>query len=500
LPAKSVDLGDIQGLVRFGYKHLTEAKFVLLQIADVVAARVWLGSAPVSTAREQQPPPETALQVAFTAGGLLALGVPPAVVSGFSHEFLVGMAAEPSRSRRLGDVGVNEPAQWLWGGAGPVPHLVAMFFAQKGKLDPWMGTLCDRAWQTAFRVVNYLETSDLEGKEHFGFADGISQPSLDWDLKRPFVADQLTFTNLLALGEFLLGYRNEYGKYTDRPLVALGERGKDELPAAEDDATMRDAGRNGTYLVMRHLEQDVRAFWQFVDEQAGAVAVERDKLAEAMVGRTLSGDPLVPASQAIEGIDTSKPEAAKNQFTYEADPAALRCPYGAHVRRANPRTADYPGQVHRGFDKLVHQLGLPARKFRDDLVASTRFHRILRRGREYGPGLPPQDALRPAPFGDPKRGLHFMCLNANIARQFEFVQNAWLMSSKFNAMSGETDPLMGNREPIPGSPVTSGFSIPRDNGVVSKVSGLPHFVRVRGGAYFFLPGLRALRYFVKAGV
>jgi deferrochelatase/peroxidase EfeB len=310
----------------------------------------------------------------------------------------------------------------------------------------------------------------------------------------------MAYTNLLSLGEFLLGYRNEYGKYTDRPLLTPGERAKDELPAAEDNPAMRDVGRNGSYLVMRHLEQDVRAFWQFADEQAGAVPGERDKLAEAMVGRKLSGDPLVPASEAIEGIDASKSEAAKNQFTYEVDPAGLRCPFGAHVRRTNPRTPDYPAQVHGSLDKLLHQLGLPPRKSRDDLVASTRFHRILRRGREYGPALPPEDALHPAPFGDPKRGLHFMCLNANIARQFEFVQNAWIANSKFNALSGESDPLLGNREPIPGSPVTSGFSIPGENGVVSKVSGLPPFVRVRGGAYFFLPGLRALRYFVKAGV
>src|SRR5882757_3061076 len=157
-PASNVDLGDIQGLVRFGYKHMIEAKFVLLQITDVVAARVWLGSAPVSTAREQQPPPETALQIAFTASGLLALGVPQEVASGFSNEFLTGMAGEQSRSRRLGDTGVNEPAQWLWGSGDRVPHLVVMFFAQPGKLDAWMGTLRDRAWQTAFRVVNYLET------------------------------------------------------------------------------------------------------------------------------------------------------------------------------------------------------------------------------------------------------------------------------------------------------------------------------------------------------
>jgi hypothetical protein len=34
-----------------------------------------------------------------------------------------------------------------------------------------------------------------------------------------------------------------------------------------------------------------------------------------------------------------------------------------------------------------------------------------------------------------------------------------------------------------------------DDALRRRVSNLPQFVTVRGGAYFFLPGLRALRYF-----
>jgi Dyp-type peroxidase family len=477
----SVDFADIQGIVRFGYKYMTEACYLLLEIKDAGAARVWLAGAPVSSAREQKPPPATALQVAFTAPGLQALGVPPAVMAGFSSEFLSGMTGEESRSRRLGDFGANAPGNWRWGGnPRATPHLVVMFFAQPGKLGAWMGALRDRIWESAFHVIHTLETTDLHGKEPFGFTDGISEPELDWELRRPFIADQLSYGNLIALGECLLGFKNEYGKYTDRPVTDSGD-----LPAAEDNAGKRDVGRNGTYLVMRHLEQDVRKFWQFADRAAGQVASARDKLAETMVGRTLEGDPLVAAS-------------GKSEFTYDGDANGMRCPLGAHVRRANPRTADYPAGVHAGLDKLVHQLALEPRKFRDDLMASTRFHRILRRGREYGPGLAREEALQPAPPGDPERGLHFICLNANISRQFEFVQNAWLMNSKFNGMNGETDPLLGNREPIAGGAATDRFRIPREAGLCSKISGMPQFVKVRGGAYFFLPGLRALRYFVKA--
>jgi Dyp-type peroxidase family len=477
-----VDFSDIQGIVRFGYKHMTEACYVLLEIKDTAAARIWLGSAPISSANAQQPPPTTALQAAFTAAGLHALDVSARVMAGFSSEFLSGMTAEESRSRRLGDVGANSPASWRWGGnPAQTPHLVVMFFAAPSGLGPWMGTLRDRNWESAFRVIDTLETTDLHGKEPFGFTDGISEPELDWELRRPFVADQLTYTNRIALGECLLGFKNEYGEYTDRPLVDSGD-----LPTAEDDTNKRDVGRNGTYLVMRHLEQDVRGFWQFINRTAGAVASERDKLAESMIGRTLDGDPLVAST-------------GKNEFTYDGDANGLRCPFGAHVRRANPRTADFSTEIQGTLDKLIHQLALKPRKFRDDLMASVRFHRIVRRGREYGPGLGREDALHPSPPGDPERGVHFICLNGNISRQFEFVQNAWLMNSKFNGMTGETDPLLGNREPLADGGTTDAFCIPREGGIGSKISGLPQFIRVRGGAYFFLPGLRALRYFVKAG-
>lgn len=476
-----VDFADIQGIVRFGYKHMTKACFLLLEIKDATAARVWLGRAPVSSAKEQKPPPPTALQIAFTASGLRAIGTPEAVLAGFSSEFLSGMTGEESRSRRLGDVGANAPAGWRWGGNPQhVPHLAAMFYAEPGRLNGWMSTLQDRIWESAFRVIDTLQTTDLHGREPFGFADGISEPELDWELRRPFVADQLTYTNQLALGECLLGFRNEYGKYTDRPLVDAGD-----LPTAEDDSSKCDVGRNGTYLVFRHLQQDVRGFWQFLHHAAGG-ASERDKLAESMIGRTLDGDPLVPAT-------------GKNGFTYEGDANGLRCPFGAHVRRANPRTADFSTPVQGTLDKLIHQLALKPRKFRDDLIASTRFHRIVRRGREYGTALAREDALQPAPPEDPERGLHFICLNGNISRQFEFVQNAWLMNSKFNGMTGESDPLLGNREPFADGSGTDAFFLPKAAGLSSRISGLPQFITVRGGAYFFLPGLRALRYFVRAG-
>ena len=498
----SIDYEDVQGLVRFGYKRLTEARYALVRIRSASAAKAWLRTTPIATATVQDPPPATALQVAFTASGLETLGLPKSVMEGFSPEFLGGMT-EPNRSRRLGDLGANDPSHWEWGDTlrpdlpRPdtwVPHLIVMFFAEPGGLGGFVQAVTGSAWNEAFDGPRWLNTADLDGVEPFGFTDGISQPAIDWEQERDTGAAVIDFTNLSALGEFLLGYRNEYGKYTDRPLIDP-DAASAQLPAAEDAPGKKDVGRNGTYLVVRQLQQDVRGFWQFVRQQAGGDPVQAERLASLFVGRTPAGEPLVPMRQRpIQGIGSGADEARQNQFTFESDPLGARCPFGAHVRRANPRNTDYPGRPE-GLARLFADLNLGATAFRDDLMSSVRFHRILRRGREYGPGLSREDAWVPAPAGDPERGLHFVCVNANIGRQFEFLQNAWMMSSKFSGLTGETDPLVGAREPIPGCPVTSGFTIPQEGGPPARVSGLPQFVTVRGGAYFFLPGIRALRYF-----
>ncbi len=486
-----VDYSDVQGLLRFGFGKMTAASYALLRIRDPAAARAWLRNTPITSAVAMNPPPSTALQVAFTADGLTKLGAANSVVAGFSSEFLTGMAQD-SRARRLGDTGTNAPENWEWGYEDKTPHLVVMFFAEQGKLSSFVQSAKGAEWNSAFEEMHWLETANLDGVEPFGFADGISQPQIDWERRRDVTAAQLEYNNIATLGEFLLGYPNEYNKYSDRPLLDPDAKSAD-LFAAEDAPSKRDLGRNGTYLVMRQLRQDVRKFWQFVHERSNGDAAEADKLAAAFVGRTRAGDPLLPTQSApIPGIDLK--DAAKNQFTFAENRDGARCPFGAHVHRANPRNADFEGRP-TGIKKLITMLGFGPNGFRDDLMSPVRFHRILRRGREYGPGLKPEDALTPPLPDEPERGLHFICLNANITRQFEFLQNAWMMNTQFSGMSGESDPLLGNREKIPGCPVVGDFTMPRSDGAPRRISDVPQFVTMRGGAYFFLPSLRALRYF-----
>jgi len=481
--------------VRFGYASLTEACFRLLRVKDFNAARSWIGAAPVTNAVETSSAPDNALQIAITSEGLRALNVPDDIVYGFSAEFISGMAGEESRSRRLGDVAFNAPSNWRWGSAGSVPHLLVMLYSKPRGLDAWTQTAKGQFWSSAFEEIDCLSTADMQGFEPFGFTDGVSQPQLDWDRTRKSEGDELEYGNLVAIGEFLLGYPNEYGKYTDRPLIDLGHDLRGQLLAAEEDPQKHDLGRNGTYLVFRDLRQEVRGFWQFLDRQAGSNAVERMTLAEAMVGRTIAGTPLVaPVSRKIAGVDSRS-----NQFTYETDVEGSKCPLGAHIRRANPRTGDFPYGTRGFIGRLVRVFGFGRKNLRDDLISSSRFHRILRRGREYGEKLSLEQALEPAGSEARESGLRFVCLNANISRQFEFVQTAWIMGTKFDGLSGESDPLLGNREPIAGCPAADSFSIPRTGGVRRRITQMPRFVSVRGGAYFFLPSLRALRYIADLG-
>ena len=475
---------DIQGLVRYAHGSLSETCFMLLDVKDAQQARAWLQSAPVTTAEKLKPIPDRALQVAFTASGLRAMEVNDAVIRDFSYEFIAGMTEE-NRARRLGDTGSNDPQHWEWGGKqDETPHLLLMLYAKEGLLADWQSTVTGSNFQEAFLTRATLPTFSLGEYEPFGFTDGISQPELDWERQQSTnLHERDRYSNLLKVGEVLLGYPSEYGLYTDRPLIdPRDDAHADVLPVANDKPEFRDFGCNGSYLVLRQLSQDVSGFWKFMDATSGSDAVERDNLAARMVGRQRDGTPLVPLDS--ESI---------NDFSFDNDPEGHQCPVGAHIRRANPRTGDYPPGVTGFISRLIRILGFGRKRPAEDLIASTRFHRILRRGRAYGVLLTPEQAIKAeAPVQE--SGLQFICLAANISRQFEFIQTAWSVGAKFGGVQNESDPLLGNRKPLLSGEATDTFRMPTADGPARCVYGLPQFVTVKGGAYFFMPGIRALHY------
>ena len=191
-----------------------------------------------------------------------------------------------------------------------------------------------------------------------------------------------------------------------------------------------------------------------------------------MVGRWPRGAPLA-MSPLADDLD----QANDNGFTYDGDPAGLRCPVGAHIRRANPR--DHLGDRDRG-----------------DAIDMVRKHQMLRRGRSFGAPLvasmDPRDVLGDAPRSPEPRGLHFICLVGHIGRQFELVQRAWINSPNFQALFKDADPLLGVHRADGANP-SDEFTCPATP-VRRKYKQLPQFTRLVGGAYFFLPSLTALRF------
>jgi len=493
----TVDMDDVQGLVRFGHGHLSEMAFILLQVNDPGAARRWLAQVPVTSARSKSPLPESALQLAFTASGLTALGVSQSTVMAFSEEFTTGISGSENLSRRLGDIGSNHPRHWRWGSTTTnTPHVLLMIYTLPGRLSDYLQNTLTSDFGSAFAVQHTLHSLSSGPEEPFGFVDGISQPVIDWHKSMPpdrHAHDK--YSNLLAPGEVLLGYPNEYGLYTERPLLHPSQAPEAlTLPTAIEQPLLRDLGRNGSYLVLRQLIQDVPAFWQFVDEQSGSDARRRDSLAAAMVGRQRDGTPL--AGLATRPITESE---AGDLFDFDHDPLGRLCPLGAHIRRANPRTGDYPPEVDSAVKRLLRTLGFNREHPTDDLLSASRFHRLLRRGRAYGSMLTPEQALSRTPSNklEEERGLYFVCLAANISRQFEFVQNAWIANSKFAGLPTESDPLLGNRAPLASGAATDSFTQPRQGEPAYCVRSLPQFVTVCGGAYFFMPGIRALKFILQ---
>jgi Dyp-type peroxidase family len=454
----SVDLDDIQGLIARGYVQLPYASYVLLGIMDPRPARSVLGRWADQVTAASQVPAQTVLNIALTSAGVQALAGRDALAMGFSEPFATGMATE-YRRRLLADVGANDPTTWQWGGpATEAIHVAALLFAGSGgKLAELQQDVIRSAEAAGMYMVKVLETAKNSDREHFGFRDGISQPVIAEFASQPREGD------VVRIGEFVLGYVNEYDQRTPRPLLPPAADPQRILPADPEGSGAADLGRNGSYLVFRQLRQDVEKFENYLTKAAtvgGHVdAAARELLAAKIVGRWRgSGAPLTTSP------DYDDPnEAGANGFAYhELDAAGLRCPIGAHIRRANPRDS------------------LPPNPGTADSKKVNRLHRLLRRGRTYGPEKTDSSGA--------ERGLHFLCFNANIARQYEFVQHSWLNGPSFGGLVGSEDALTTPRAAGPAR-----FAVPAIP-VRRRYDGLPQFVQVRGGAYLFMPGIRALRY------
>lgn len=491
---RELELADIQGIIRRGYADLKAARFVLLQFHDPSKTRQWLSilAPQLRDARERPGPADTAVNIAFTHDGIIALGLDKHLIKdmGFASAFEEGMH---QRGTVLGDHGTSAPEFWSWGGTkNDKLHAVLMLYAGDDEaLDALVATQTDQLAAFEVKVLaKRLDGIELPGrKEHFGFRDGISQPliaGLDETIPASMAADSArifseggVLRNIVAAGEFLLGYPNLYRRISQSPSVKEKSDPTGALRGHPEGG--RDLGRNGSYMVFRQLRQDVTAFWKFVDslapgETPAARNAERDRLGAKMVGRWRDGCPIVKAPTKSDPTLCDD-----NNFGYfEEDRFGEACPVASHIRRSNPRDCIDPDAA----DSDVARVSVDG-------------HRMIRRGRPYGPpvapSMEPADIIQ-APEPKESAGLQFICFNADIARQFEFVQQTWILSPKFGGLYASSDPLAGDANPDAVRRGLFGEFVMPDDAFRDRKEGLQRFVHVEGGAYFFMPGISAVRY------
>lgn len=540
--AIELDLADIQGNILTAYAHLgfykgrvllfhvddgkaeLGRKFVTGLVPRITTALRWPPDDAPLTAEAPVARPKVAINIAFTWYGLLALGIPTRTLRGMPDEFIDGMAA---RARMLGDdfKGPNWKDSWdeVWAntrlGAKSV-HILVMLNAQ---MNP-DGSPVAELNKTTTEILEFCKTKcqvdgagvrllsghnrpgqqhppadfqeltaildrdsvgrlkrDAEGravptpKEHFGFTDGISDPVFEGQY--PEDEEQVRVQGNgavdgdgnwrpIATGEFLLGY-------------------PDEAQETAGEALPLDFSRNGTFFAYRKLHEDVAAFNNFLDTTAqrfSAIAGisdpkdARDTLMAKMAGRWSDGVPISLAPTADDWrafqqkLQNMPDEAARvvalTKFTFHDDPDGHRCPLTAHVRRVNTRDAMAPTGT-------------------EGSVLNNR-RRILRRGLPYGAA------------DTDEHGIVMLAVCASLFRQFEFIQQQWINYGLDFFAGSDTCPIVGNhsdgtvREHGP----KAKYVIPADPSsghLPFVVEGIPQFVETRGGEYFFVPSMTALR-------
>ena len=437
-----LEFDDIQHILLTRVPALT-GRYEFLSFRNAAGGRAWLSAilTKVPSAAEVRASADKDnrwLSVAFTFNGLRALGLSEDALATFPEEFRQGMVA---RAEMLGDTGANHPDNWVGGLAGSDLHAIVILFArdatERSRSQVEHANLVARC-----EGVEVLSTLDLEATppfdcahDHFGYRDRLSEPVMEGTGEVPTPGSGGPFKP----GEFILGYPDEDGPPANLPQPEI-------------------LSRNGSYMAYRRLQEHVGKFREFLREH-GKTPEEQELIAAKLMGRWRSGAPLVLAPDKDDPALGADPQR-NNDFNYkQMDPHGYAVPLGSHARRMNPR----------------------------DTAHNMNRRRMIRRGATYGPHLPESAAEDGV-----ERGIAAFVICASLIRQFEFAQNVWVNDKNFHELGNERDPLIGSQDG------TLEFKIPK-RPIRKKITGLPAFTTVRGGSYFFLPGIRALRYLAALG-
>ena len=452
------DWSDVQGEILQPYAD-NFAAHLFIAFADPASGAQALAGLKglLASADQWDGPAQHHCNLALTFAGLSALGLPAAELNSFPYPFQVGMAG---RAVILGDTMASAPGQWdAPFGTGAIHGVVMVSGITALARDMALAEVNVVLSAAKVVIVRTEQAATLSGtgnqtKEHFGFNDGIGQPAVasapgpSWPGQGTPMPDG-TWQDL-ALGAFLLGYPNQLG--TDAPFPA--------------SAALRT---NSSFMVYRKLEQHVALFRNYLEDNKHLIGGDGELLAAKLVGRWRSGAPLA-LSPDHDDPALGADDARNDDFRYADDADGMKVPHLAHIRRANPRDS------------------LPA-----DSRVQPQLHRIIRRKMPYGPWLPEGAADDGAP-----RGVLFRVFNADIVSQFELVQSQWMASgNQAGGLSTDQDVIAGLTDPpdIGDNRLGSTFAIPRCGGI-KTLYGLPRFVTMKGGEYFFMPGLKAIDWIV----
>ena len=436
--APTLDLHEIQATVLRPRPAPYFGTHVLLRVDDARAGREFLGRLVpyVDSAADWWNARNAWLSVGISYAGLEALAIPRDSLESFPEAFRVGMAA---RARELRDEGVNDPKNWDRQFDARRAHIGVSAFSDSE--EKWRHALeMAREQYQGFSGVTVLSTQDFGAQpgdlNPLGYKDGIDQPSIEGSGVELLPGQGPT----IKAGEFILGY--------------LGESGV-PLPMPQPDIL----GRNGTYVGFRKYQSRVGAFNRFLRDN-GSTDEERELLAAKLVGRWRSGAPLTLAPD-IDDPELGQDPQRNNDFNYANDSHGLKAPFGCHIRRMNPRDT----QLTRLTDVNIH--------------------RLIRRGTTYGPPYDP-NAMSEADDEVP-RGAFFLFISAKAMATMEFLQQEWIQDGNFIGAGSERDPIIGRQDE------GATFTIPKQP-VRRRVHGIDTFNVLRGGEYFFMPSLSALKW------
>ncbi|MGD1911502.1 MAG: Dyp-type peroxidase [Rivularia sp. (in: cyanobacteria)] len=290
-----------------------------------------------------------------------------------------------------------------------------------------------------------LRNENNQVREHFGFADGVSQPLF---LKRDIVKARTNDCNF-----------SQWDPRASLDIILV----KDYNGKTEDSY--------GSFLVYRKYEQAVQTWVKYVLELTKKLGKNPNNMADALyagalvMGRFHDGTPVTKSDIPTHAA------APTNNFNYDADIKGMKCPFQAHTRKTNPR-----GDTGRVESSQNYDVDFAIEKSR----------RIARRAISYGQS---KDIMNTPDTGS---GLLFLCFQADIAKQFNFLQDRWANPDRFVKVGVGTDPVIGQPGCNQDSPVQHKW--PQKWGEADTVDyPFQKSITMKGGEYFFAPSISFLQ-------